>query len=97
MHLIDYLIHWPNLKIKYSKGAIGGLDGFTDADWGNSVSRKSTNGLAALYNREPVLWRLKMQKTVFLSSAGVQYYAASEMSIKIMYLCNLLSNMGLWD
>ena len=39
-HLIGYLIHrpkLPNLKIKYQKGADGGLDGFTDSDWGNKV------------------------------------------------------------
>jgi hypothetical protein len=71
------------------------LDGFTDSDWGNSLSRKSTTGLLARYNRGLILWRSKLQKTVSLSSAEAEYYAASEMAIEIIYLRNLLSNMRL--
>ncbi len=94
-HLIGYLIHRPSFKIKYLKGTEGGLDGFTDSDWGNSVSRKSTTGLVARYNRVPGSWRSKMQKTVSLSSAQAEYYSASEMAIEIIYLRNPLGNMGL--
>ncbi len=57
-HLIGYLIHRPrppSLKIKYWKGVGGGLDGFTDSDWENSASRKSTTVLVAQYNRTPIL------------------------------------------
>ena len=57
----------------------GGLDGFTDSDWGNSASRKSTTGLVARYKRTPIPWRSRMQKTVALSSAEAEYYSASEM------------------
>ena len=74
---------------------LGDLDGFTDSDWGNSLSRKSTTGLLARYNRGLILWRSKMQKTVSLSSAEAEYYAASEMAIEIIYLRNLLGNMRL--
>jgi hypothetical protein len=35
-----------------------------------------------------------MQKTVSLSTAEAEYYAASEMAIEIIYLRNLLENMG---
>ena len=94
-HLIGYLIQRPSLKITYWNGANGGLDGFTDSDWGNSVSRKSTTGLIARYNRTPILWRSRMQKTVALSSAEAEYYSASEMAVEIIYLRNLLNNMGL--
>ena len=94
-HLIGYLIHRPSLKLKYRQGRLGDLDGFTDSDWGNSLSRKSTTGLLARYNRGLILWRSKLQKTVSLSSAEAEYYAASEMAIEIIYLRNLLSNMRL--
>ena len=94
-HLIGYLIHRPSLKVTYHTGSAGGLDGFADSDWGNSVSRKSTTGLVARYNRTSVLWRSKMQKTVSLSSAEAEYYSASEMAIETIYLRNLLGNMGL--
>ena len=52
-------------------------------------------GLLARYNRGLILWRSKMQKTVSLSSAEAEYYAASEMAIEIIYLRNLLGNMQL--
>ena len=48
----------------------------------------------ARYNKGLIFWKSKMQKTVSLSTAEAEYYAASEMAIKIIYLCNLLSNMG---
>ncbi len=35
-----------------------------------------------------------MQKTIFLSTAEAEYYAASEMAIEVIYLRNLLENMG---
>ena len=35
-----------------------------------------------------------MQKTVSLSTAEAEYYSASEMAIEMLYLSNLLANMG---
>ncbi len=39
-------------------------------------------------------WRSKLQKTNLLPTAKAEYYAASEISIKVIYLCNLLENVG---
>ena len=94
-HLMGYLTHRPSLKLVYRRDAEGGLDGFTDSDWGNSVSRRSTTGLVVRFNRAPVLWRSKMQKTVALSTAEAEYYSASEMAVEVIYLRNLLGNMRL--
>ena len=35
-----------------------------------------------------------MQKTVSLSTAKAEYYSASEMAIEVLYIRNLLENMG---
>ena len=35
-----------------------------------------------------------MQKTVSLSTAAKEYYSASEMAIKVLYLRNLIVNLG---
>jgi hypothetical protein len=51
----------------------------------NSVSRRSTTGLMARYNKTIVQWRSKMQKTTCLSAAEAKYYAASEMAIVVIY------------
>ena len=55
---------------------------------------RSTTGLLARYNKSIVLWRSKLQKTISLSTAEAEYYAASEIAIEIIYLRNLLHNMG---
>ncbi len=77
-------------QLTNSRGA-SGLDGFADLEWGNSsVSRRSTTGSMARYTETIVLLRSKMQKTISLSTAVAEYYAASEMAIEVTYLCNLL-------
>jgi hypothetical protein len=91
---MGYLEANPSFKLTYSRGGTSGLDGFADSDWGNSVSRRSTTGLMTRFNETFVLWRSKMQKTIALSTAEVEY-AASEIAIEVIYLQNLLKNMGL--
>ena len=92
-HLMGYLSYQSSFKLTYRSGKGTGLDGYADADWGNSVSRRSTTGLLARYNQSIVLWRSKLQKTIALSTAEAEYYAASEIAIEIIYLRNLLHNM----
>ena len=36
-----------------------------------------------------------MQKTIALSTAEAEYYSASEMAVEIIYIRNLIRNMGL--
>jgi hypothetical protein len=91
---MGYLAHNPSFKLTYRFGSIQGLDGLADSDWGNSVCRRSTTGLLARYNKSIVLWRSRMQKTIALSTAEAEYYAASEIAIEIIYLRDLLKNMG---
>ncbi len=66
---------------------------------GNSVS---TTGIFALYNKYIVLWRSssKLQKTISLSMAEVEYYAASEIAIEIVICCTIWASrrtMILWS
>jgi hypothetical protein len=93
-HLMGYLSYQSSFKLTYRQGINTGLDGFADSDWGNNVSRRSTTGLVARYNKSIVTWRSKLQKTISLSTAEAEYYAVSEMAIEIIYLRNLLRNMG---
>ena len=91
---MGYLMANPSFKLHYRAGGSSGLDGYADADWGNSETRRSTPGMMARYNKGLILWKSKMQKTVSLSTAEAEYYAASEMAIEVIYLRNLLANMG---
>jgi hypothetical protein len=55
---------------------------------------RSTTGQLARYNKSIVLWRSKLQKTIALSTAEAEYYAAPEIASEIIYLHNLLHSMG---
>ena len=61
---------------------------------GNSITRRSTTGLLARFNRGAIMWRSKMLTTVSLSTAEAEYYSASEMAIEVLYIHHLLENMG---
>ena len=95
-HLMEYLEAFPSFKLTYRRrtGVDDGLSGYADSDWGNSSSRRSTSGNLCLYNRSPVLWRSKLQKTTALSTAEAEYYSASTAATEVLYLRNLLENMG---
>ncbi len=78
LHLVEYLAGTPSFKITYrrSKGSSNLLSGYADADWENSCSRRSTSGTLMLYNKTPIRWRSKMQKSIALSTAEAEYYSA---------------------
>jgi hypothetical protein len=79
-HVIKYLSKYPSLKLEYRRitSTLRGLDGFCDADWGNSSTRRSTTGTIFRYNGAPISWRSKQQKMISLSTAEAEYYLASE-------------------
>jgi hypothetical protein len=92
---MGYLHSNPSFKLVYRRGNYNGLDGYADSDWGKRESRRSTTGLLARYTISIVLWRSRMQKTIALSTAEAEYYSASEIAVEIIYLRNLMRNMGL--
>ncbi len=92
---MGYLNINPSFKLVCRRGNYNGLDGFAYSDWGNSESHRSTTGLLARYNKSIVLWRSRMQKTIALSTAEAEYYSASDVAVEIIYLRNLIRNMGL--
>ena len=96
-HMMEYLEGFPSFKLTYRRrtGIDDGLSGFADSDWGNSSSRRSTSGNLCLYNRSPILWRSKLQKTTALSTAEAEYYSASTAATEVLYIRNLLERMGL--
>jgi hypothetical protein len=97
-YMMENLEGFPSFKLTYRRrtGIDNGLSGFADSDWGNSSSRRSTSGNLCLYNRSPVLWRSKLQKTTALlvSTAEAEYYSASTAATEVLYLRNLLELMG---
>ena len=73
------------------------MSGYANADWGNSSSRRSTSGMIMMYNKSPIMWKSKMQKTTALSTAEAEYYseqAASAAGCEVLYLLAPLRRLG---
>ena len=94
--MMEYLEVHSSFKLTYRNCSAlsNGLTGFADSDWAMSLSRRSTTGNLFLYNRAPISWRSKLQKTVALSMAEAEYYSASSAAVEVIYLRGLLKNMG---
>ena len=95
-HLMECLEKHPSFKLDYHKGPtnVTGLDGYCDAGWGTSYSRRSITDNIFHYNRAPIQWKSKLQKSVALSTAEAEYYSASLGAAKVIYLRQLLRDMG---
>ena len=95
-HLMEYLTKFSSFRLDYRKhpSSVIGLDGFCDADWGNSDSRRSTTGYVFRYCGAPIHWKSKLQKTIALSTAEAEYYSASLAAVEVIYLRQLLKQMG---
>ena len=67
--------------LDYVRGDGVGLVGYSNSDWAGSASdRKSTSGCCFGLGSTIVSWFNRKQKSVALSSAEVEYMAASQAS-----------------
>ncbi len=46
-----------------------------------------------LYNKSPISWKSKTQKTTALSTAEAEYYSASTAALEVLYLRSLLERL----
>lgn len=66
-----------------------------DADWGSDVAtRRSTSGVIVFLAGGPVIFRSKRQHSVALSSAEAEYMALSSCSQDVIWLRQLLDELG---
>jgi hypothetical protein len=87
-----------SFNITYHRGMklVDLLSGCADADWGNSSSRRSMSCMVMLYNKSPIVWNSKMQKTMALPTGReeAEYYPASVAGCEVVYLLVLLHRLG---
>ena len=50
--------------------------------------------MVMLYNKSPIMWKSKMQKTTALSTTEAAYYSASAAGCEVLYLSALLCRLG---
>ena len=101
--------HWAAVKriLSYLSGTVnygicyGGtsrdmrLEGYSDSDLGGCPdTRRSTSGLLFTLNGGPVAWTSHLQKPIAQSTSEAEYYAAGHASREIVWLRELLKQLG---
>jgi hypothetical protein len=101
--------HWVALEqiLCYLKGALGRgilyenhghthIECFSNADWaGSKVDRRSTSGYCVFAGGNLVSWKSKKQNVVLRSSVESEYKAMTQFVCEIIWIYNLLTEVGL--
>ena len=72
------------------------LKAYTDSEYsGDPDNRISVSGMIIFLQNSPVMWRSKAQRSVTLSTAEAEYVALSEATADVIFLKQVLEEMGL--
>nr|CCA22301.1 putative polyprotein [Albugo laibachii Nc14] len=94
--VLRYLKTTSDLGLEYN-GSHGNLviKAYSDLDWGESRDeRRSTSSIMVMVNETPVVYKSRLQKSVALSSAEAEYMAISMCVQEILWVKQLLQEMG---
>ena len=94
--ILCYLKGTPRCGILYSNHGHNRLECFTNANWvGFEEDRRSTLGYYVFVGENLVSWKSKKQNFVSRSSAESEYRAMALSACKIMWLYQLLVEVGI--
>lgn len=94
-HVLRYLKGTIDQCLIFKKSANLSLIGFCDADWGNSVDRRSITGyvFSLSSNSSSISWKSRKQQTVALSTCEAEYMSMAAAVQEAKFLLKLLSSM----
>ena len=69
------------------------LEGYADADGSMAEDQHAIMGYAFLIDGGTILWSLKHQEIVSLSTMESEYVAATQGSKEVLWLCSLISEV----
>lgn len=93
-HILRYLSHTTHYSLNFRPTGKP-LTCFSDADWaGGSDDRKSYTGYVFILAGTTISYESKKQPTVALSSTEAEYMAISATTKEVIYLRNLLNELG---
>ncbi|XP_024187552.2 uncharacterized protein LOC112192448 isoform X2 [Rosa chinensis] len=93
--ILQYLKSAPGKGLIFSKFSHLDVSGYTDADWaGNITDRRSTSGYFTFVGGNLVTWKSKKQKVVARSSAEAEYRGMARGLCEMLWLRNLLRDLG---
>nr|CAD1833849.1 unnamed protein product [Ananas comosus var. bracteatus] len=94
--ILCYLKGAPGRGILYKNHGHSNIECFSDADWaGSKVDRRSTTGYCVFVGGNLVSWRSKKQSAVSRSSAESEYRAMAQSVCEVMWIQQLLDEVGL--
>ncbi|KAL9245201.1 hypothetical protein vseg_018879 [Gypsophila vaccaria] len=95
LHVIKYLKGTINLGLFYSADASLTLSVYSDADWGQcAFTSRSLSGYCVFLGSSLVSWKTKKQRTVSKSSAEAEYRSMSYTTSEIVWMKQLLADLG---
>ena len=94
--ILCYLKRASGRGILYSNRGHNKIECFTDADWaGSKEDRRSTSGYYVFVGGNLVSWKSKKQEVVSCSSVKSEYRAMTRSVCEIMWLHQLLMEIGI--
>ena len=95
-HILCYLKGAPGRGNIYSNHGHNRVERFTDADWaGSKEDKRSTFGYCVFVGGNLVSWKSKKQGVVSRSSAELEYRATTQSVCEIMWIHQLLMEVGI--
>ncbi|XP_019179162.1 PREDICTED: uncharacterized protein LOC109174378 [Ipomoea nil] len=95
VRVVKYLKSAPGRGILYANHGHMSVEAFSDADWVGSLSdRKSTTGYCVFLGGNLVSWKSKKLSVVSRSSAESEYRPMTHVACEVMWLCNVLGEIG---
>lgn len=87
-----YLLGMKNWQLKFGGGK-NELEGYTDADGASQEHRGAISGFAFILNGGCVSWSSRKQELVTLSTAEVEYIAATNTTQEALWLRNFIGEV----
>ncbi|XP_057434172.1 uncharacterized protein LOC130726869 isoform X2 [Lotus japonicus] len=96
IRIVKYLKKAPGRGIVYRDHGHMRVEAFSDADWaGSPMDRKSTTGYCVFLGGNLISWKSKKQNVVARSSAEAEYCAMAQTTCELMWVGQILSEMGI--
>ncbi|XP_071738734.1 uncharacterized mitochondrial protein AtMg00810-like [Rutidosis leptorrhynchoides] len=94
-HILKYLKGTPGRGILYQNHGHHTIEGFSDADYnGDPTTKRSTTGYCVFVGGNLVSWKSKKQNVVSRSSAESEYRAMAQTTCELIWVRNLLGEIG---
>ena len=95
LYICRYLVGTKDYSLVYNGGSQAGFIAGTDSDWASDPhSRRSQTGFFLKLANGIFSWQSRAQKTIAHSSTEAEYMAMSDCSRQVVWVRNLLAELG---